>query len=130
MQAAGYMGYGVYLNGSERRTLAQMIVSETNYYQSTTEVYDDEESFQNYVEDNFPKLSVYVLDGHNQCFQGQDDKGVLAVYMNERMNWVGSPKVNLDAPSQEAEDEMKAFLQKISSGKSIQFIHWTAIEDN
>lgn len=130
MQAAGYMGYGVYLNGNERRTLAQIIVSETGYYTNTTEVYDDEDSIPNYISGNFPKLSAYILDGRNQCFQGQDDRGVLAVYMTERMNWVGSPEVNFDAPSQEAQDELKAFLQKIGSQKSIQFIHWTAIEDN
>lgn len=130
MYAAGYMGYGVYLNGDERRTLAKIIVSETGYYSNTTEVYDDEESIPNYVNDKFPLLSAYVLDGYNQCFQGQDDRAVLAVYMTERMNSVGSPEVNFAAPSQEAEDELKAFLQKIGSSKQIQFIHWTAVEDN
>lgn len=130
MYAAGYMGYGVYLNGDERRTLAKMIVSETGYYSNTTEVYDDEDSIANYVNDKFPLLSAYILDGYNQCFQAQDTRAVVAVYMNERMNNVGSPEVNFDAPSQEAQDEMKALLQKIGSRKSIQFIHWTAVEDN
>lgn len=131
MQAAGYMGYGVYLNKAERNALAQVIASEmSHFFQDAAEVQEDFTSFEMYISQNFPNLGIYDLDGYNQCFQYQDESAVQAVYMKERMNNVGSLEVNLDAPSQEAQEELHAFFQKIGSKRNIKFIHWTAIEDN
>lgn len=131
MQAAGYMAYGIYLNKAERNAFAQVIASEmSHFFQDAAEVKEDSESYEMYLQDYFPKLGVYVLDGYDPTFQDQDPNAVLAVYMKERLNYVGAQEVKFDAPSDEAKDEIYDFIKKIGSGKSIRFIHWTAIEDN
>lgn len=131
MQARGYIGYGVYLNAKERQTLAKSIVDEIpQFFPNLSEVLDASDSFEFYLEQKFPELGVYILDGYNYGVQFQDDNAVLAVYMSERMNSVGDETVDFSAPSKKSQDELHALLKKIGSKKQITLIHWTAVEDN
>lgn len=134
MQAVGYMCYGFYLNQKQADVLKTAMITDGG--QTTQDSFDEEgdgEAFSIYMGQNFPKLDIILLEEDwrgTYSDQHQERDALLAVYMKESMNYLGSATLDFRTPSQEAQDQIEDFKTKFGISKPTAFRHWICYEDN
>lgn len=121
-KSRGYIGYGVYLDETELKHIAEVLSSEDMDFRHKVYSFGNKWPLITYITVNYQGLDSVIID--EECHQLQDVSAKFAVYFSHRMNFVGDEDIDLSPPITLHQNEMGKFLKKFAINKRPKLIHW------